>query len=163
MNSFFYIIFSPIVYLCNHVKNFINMSCLLIKKTRRLASPVLGRRQKRSCTYTLFLKFLTMSNWHPARNLYFLKVWKINKKTDSTQKPDVLRHPAFITAVYHDRSTAPCFLLICFILFLYSRKPLRHSNHASQVLNWNLSRSRAVRANRKGHHRSVHPAHHSTH
>ena len=43
-----------------------------IKKTRRLASHVLGRRQRRRCTYTLFLKFLTTSNGLPARNLYFI-------------------------------------------------------------------------------------------
>ena len=43
----------------------------IIKKTRRLARPAFGRRQRRSCTYTLFLKFLPTSNLL-ARNLYSL-------------------------------------------------------------------------------------------
>ncbi len=41
----------------------------MIKKTRRLASPALGRRQGRSCTYTVFLKFPTTSNWLLVGNL----------------------------------------------------------------------------------------------
>ena len=48
--------------------------CIQIKKTRRLAIRALGRRQRHSCTYTVFLKFLTTSNGLPARNLYFFKV-----------------------------------------------------------------------------------------
>ena len=47
-----------------------------LKKTRRLASPALGRRQRRSCTYTVFLKFPTASNELLAGDLYFLKVQK---------------------------------------------------------------------------------------
>jgi hypothetical protein len=43
----------------------------IIKKTCRLASPAFGRKQRRSCTYTLFLKFLPTSNLL-ARNLYSL-------------------------------------------------------------------------------------------
>ena len=45
-----------------------------IKKTHRLASPALGWSQRRSCIYTLFLKFLATSNDLSARNLSFLKV-----------------------------------------------------------------------------------------
>ena len=55
-------------------------SKLFIKKTRRLASPALGRRQRRSCTYTLFLKFLATSNCFQLEIYIFSKKESIDDK-----------------------------------------------------------------------------------
>ena len=49
----------------------------MLRKTRRLASPALGRRQRRSPTYTVFLKFPTTSNSLLAGGLYFLSYSEI--------------------------------------------------------------------------------------
>ena len=61
--------FTCIVIIINIIINVNNN--YIIKKTRRLASPAFGRRQRRSCTYTLSLKFLPTSNLL-ARNVYSL-------------------------------------------------------------------------------------------